>query len=107
LCQAVNECAPVLAGRPFAAGTISVSVGGTCAVVNRSATLREQSLLDLDAGEALFRAADTALYLAKASGRNRAWVNDGGAPNGSSNCPDEYSPKGAVPGQVRSTSSPW
>jgi PleD family two-component response regulator len=35
---------------------------------------------DLEVGEALFRAADAALYHAKASGRNRAWVSERGVP---------------------------
>jgi diguanylate cyclase (GGDEF)-like protein len=69
---AVHELAPVLAGHPFPAGTLSVSVGVAC----RS---------DLDVvlpavgdkarlGETLFRAADTELYRAKAAGRNQTCV---------------------------------
>ena len=76
LCRAVHDSAPVLAGRPFAAGTLSISVGGTCALVDGSATTRAISPRDVDVGEALFQAADAALYRAKASGRNQAWVND-------------------------------
>jgi GGDEF domain-containing protein len=83
LCQAVSQSAPVLAGRAFAAGTLSVSVGGSCAVVDNGAPSRDSPARDVEAGEALFRAADAALYLAKASGRNRAWVNDADAPNSS------------------------
>jgi diguanylate cyclase (GGDEF)-like protein len=80
LCQAVRDSAPVLAGRPFAAGTLSISVGGTCALVDGSSTPTQAiSPRDIDVGEALFQAADAALYRAKASGRNRAWVNDGNA----------------------------
>ena len=80
LCQAVRDSAPVLAGRPFAAGTLSISVGGTCALVDGSSTPTQAiSPRDIDVGEALFQAADAALYRAKASGRNRAWVNDGDA----------------------------
>lgn len=79
---AVQNSAPVLAGRPFAAGTLSISVGGTCALVEHSASSRTLSFRDVDVGEALFRAADDALYRAKAMGRNRAWVTDGNIPKG-------------------------
>ena len=74
LCRAVHDSAPVLAGRQFAVGTLTVSVGGTCTVAD-GGTLRG-SPLDRDVDDALFRAADAALYRAKASGRNRARVND-------------------------------
>ena len=77
LCRAVHDSAPALAGRQFAAGTLGVSVGGTCAFVDRGAPSQAQSSADLEVGEALFRAADEALYRAKASGRNRALVTDG------------------------------
>jgi len=76
LCRAVHASAPVLAGRPFSAGTLSISVGGTSALVDGSGPTRAISRYDVDVGEALFQAADAALYRAKASGRNQAWVTD-------------------------------
>jgi PleD family two-component response regulator len=39
--------------------------------------VRTRGSRDLEIGEALFRAADAALYLAKASGRNRARIIGG------------------------------
>lgn len=81
LCQAVHGSVPVLAGRLFAAGTLSISVGGACAFVERSAPSQAMSTRDLEMGEALFRAADAALYRAKAGGRNRAWVHDADVPD--------------------------
>ncbi len=76
LCHAVHASEPMLAGRPFAAGTLSISVGGACAFVEGSAPPGVALPRDVDVGETLFQAADAALYRAKASGRNRAWVND-------------------------------
>jgi len=70
--NAVHATAPVLAGRPFPAGTLSISVGAAC-TLDFDATSRERSR-DVDAGEALFRAADAALYRAKANGRNQVCV---------------------------------
>jgi len=73
LCRAVRETAPVLAGRAFAAGTLSVSVGASCATLDPDETSREGDR-DLEAGEALFHAADAALYRAKAGGRDQVCV---------------------------------
>jgi diguanylate cyclase (GGDEF)-like protein len=67
---AVNETAPVLAGVPFPAGTLSVSVGLACCSIDPNAARAS----DDEAGEAMFRAADAALYLAKGSGRNHVCV---------------------------------
>jgi diguanylate cyclase (GGDEF)-like protein len=69
--QAVGECAPVLAGHAFAAGTLSISVGGVSTSFTRDASSRSTASRDAEAGEALFRAADAELYRAKARGRNR------------------------------------
>jgi diguanylate cyclase (GGDEF)-like protein len=62
--KAVENDTPFLVGRPFPAGTITVSIGVAIHVPgnNRDSTL---------VGEELFRAADRALYLAKQDGRNR------------------------------------
>jgi diguanylate cyclase (GGDEF)-like protein len=63
--RAVNRAAPVLAGQPFPAGTLSISVGLASGMFD-SARGGEYGW-----GEALFQAADAALYRAKNTGRDR------------------------------------
>ena len=64
--HAVRATAPVLAGIPFPAGTLSISIGIAGCTFEANAIER-----DAQAGEALFHRADEALYMAKARGRNR------------------------------------
>jgi diguanylate cyclase (GGDEF)-like protein len=64
--ETVSRTAPTLAGVPFPERTLSVSVG--------VAGLRHAVANGVDAGEALFHAADRALYAAKAAGRDRVSV---------------------------------
>ena len=68
---AVRDAAPVLAGIAFPPGTLSVS-GGLACLRGRGGDDSGGAELDDDgAGEALFRAADAALYEAKRNGRGR------------------------------------
>jgi len=67
--RAVHATAPRLAGTPFPAGTLSVSIGVACRSLGDDNDGSEPR--DLRLGESLFRAADRALYQAKAAGRNQ------------------------------------
>ena len=71
VCRAVHDCAPVLTGRDFAVGTLSISIGVAGASFDRRAPSRVWSHDDIEVGESLFRKADAALYRAKARGRNQ------------------------------------
>jgi diguanylate cyclase (GGDEF)-like protein len=66
--EAVSGSAPTLAGVPFPERTLSVSVGVAGVTHARAASN------GADPSEALFHAADEALYVAKAAGRNQVSV---------------------------------
>jgi len=74
LCRAVHDCAPVLAGHSFPAGTLSISVGVVSASFEHGSPAGDARRRDVECGEAVFRAADAALYRAKAKGRNQVCV---------------------------------
>jgi two-component system, sensor histidine kinase LadS len=68
----VHSIAPILAGIPFPAGTLSISVGVASRTMFRG--VRRTGNGDAEGGEALFRSADSALYVAKNCGRNAVSV---------------------------------
>jgi GGDEF domain-containing protein len=67
---AVRARAPVLAGIQFPERTLSVSVGLAWRSFDGAGNSSDAATAD-DESEALFRAADAALYAAKNGGRNR------------------------------------
>ena len=71
LCVAVHAAAPELAGHRFPAATLSISIGAACRAFHEHAAVGSAAASETEEGEALFHAADTALYAAKANGRNR------------------------------------
>jgi diguanylate cyclase (GGDEF)-like protein len=72
--QAVHSRAPVLAGHPFPAGTLSISIGVVSASFEHDSAADDARRRDVESSEAVFRAADAALYRAKAMGRNQVCV---------------------------------
>ena len=75
---AVHDVAPTLAGVPFPAGTLSISIG--IASTAEPGVAREAMQGSDHAGEVALRRADRALYVAKREGRNR--VSAGPRPRG-------------------------
>jgi diguanylate cyclase (GGDEF)-like protein len=69
--QAVRAVAPVLAGHHLPVAALSISVGVACRSFLEQATDGDTAATDKHEGEALFQAADNALYKAKADGRDR------------------------------------
>jgi diguanylate cyclase (GGDEF)-like protein len=74
LCDAVRSCSPGLAGHSFRAGTLTISVGVVCASFESGSATQDLNGSDVEVGEAIFRAADAALYRAKAKGRDQVFV---------------------------------
>jgi len=74
--NSVLVLAPVLVGRTFPRGTLSISIGIACleAGVGESAS-------EVAAGELLFASADDALYVAKRRGRNRVDASEHARPS--------------------------
>ena len=73
LCRSVHGSAPVLAGREFPIGTLSISVGVATAWAAADDP-EDGADPDVRGGETLFRKADEALYGAKSRGRNQVFV---------------------------------
>jgi diguanylate cyclase (GGDEF)-like protein len=72
--QAVHASAPLLAGHAFPAGTLSISIGVVSASFEDDLPGEDAQRRDAERSEAMFRAADAALYRAKAMGRNHVCV---------------------------------
>ena len=65
----VHATAPLLAGLPFPSGTLSISLGLACGTHFNEQSQGPDGYAEM--AEALFRAADKALYVAKSAGRNQ------------------------------------
>ena len=69
--RTVKALALDLAGEPFPAGTLSVSIGVACVFFEGANAAASVAGIDLAIGEAFFRGADRSLYAAKEQGRDR------------------------------------
>ena len=72
LCQSIYASEPLLAGQRMPAATLSISVGIADFLLAVQSRPLATGASDESAARVLFNAADKALYVAKASGRNRA-----------------------------------